>query len=304
MDHTPTQPPAGRQGRPAARSDDAAGIVSEDTAPAEAGAQTRGPHTPNPSPLTTLPAFTPVPRAKDRSNGWKPDVQQAFIEALADTGSVRAACRRVGRSDHGAYQLRRHPEAESFRAAWDAALDLGVRRLEDLAMDRALNGVEVPVYSYGKLVGSRTVYNDRLLMFLLRNRAPERFAEGRAKAMSALDKESLARLKQEWRKQWEREQGALQLQRECETIASINAKIDMLREKEEAAARLREKKRAGKRGRNSDRRDRPVDQMSEEEFEAFLAESHPPEGWGRKPPPEPEPEPRVRIRRLTDDRWR
>ncbi|MCL4673101.1 MAG: hypothetical protein KJZ64_09240 [Sphingomonadaceae bacterium] len=300
MTKAPTQPPAGRQGRPAARSDDAAGIVSEDIAPAEAGAQTKGP-------LTTLPPFTPVPRAKDRSNGWKPAVQQAFIEALADTGSVRAACRRVGRSDHGAYQLRRHPEAAEFRAAWDAALDHGVRRLEDLAMDRALNGVEVPVYSYGKLVGSRTVYNDRLLMFLLRNRAPERFAEGRAKAMSALDKESLARLKQEWRKQWEREQGALQLQRECETIASINAKIDLLREREEAAARLRDEKRAAKRGRNGTGRgnlsDKPVNQMSEEEFEDFLAEMGPPEGYFDHNPPEPEPEPRVRIRRLTDERW-
>ena len=62
-------------------------------------------------PAQTLPAFTPVPRLADRSNGWKPEVQRAFIEALAETGSVKAACRRVGRADHGAYALRRHPEA-------------------------------------------------------------------------------------------------------------------------------------------------------------------------------------------------
>ncbi|HSM53886.1 MAG TPA: hypothetical protein VK839_06885, partial [Erythrobacter sp.] len=147
--------------------------------------------------------FTPVPRAKPRSNGWKPDIQRAFIEALADTGSVKAACRRVGRTEHGAYMLRRHPEAESFRAAWEAALALGIRRIEDVAMDRALNGVEMPVYSYGELVGTRTVYNDRLLMFLLRNRAPERFAEGRASALNAVDPMELARMKKQWRKQWE-----------------------------------------------------------------------------------------------------
>ena len=35
---------------------------------------------------TFLPDFTPVPRLKDRSNGWKPHVQRAFIEALARTG--------------------------------------------------------------------------------------------------------------------------------------------------------------------------------------------------------------------------
>ena len=37
-------------------------------------------------PQTILPHFAPVPREKDRSNGWKPEVQRAFIEALAETG--------------------------------------------------------------------------------------------------------------------------------------------------------------------------------------------------------------------------
>ena len=109
-------------------------------------------------PRTTLPAFAPVPRARDRHNGWKPEVQRAFIEALAETGSVKAAARRVGRAEVGAYLLRRHPEAREFRKAWDAALDIGMRRIEDLAMDRALNGVVEPVYSYGKLVGTRVRY--------------------------------------------------------------------------------------------------------------------------------------------------
>ena len=80
-----------------------------------------------------LPAFAPVPRLKDRSNGWKPEVQRAFIEALADTGSVTSACRAVGRSTHGAYHLRRQPGAEEFAAAWEAALDFGMRRIEDVA---------------------------------------------------------------------------------------------------------------------------------------------------------------------------
>lgn len=181
-----------------------------------------------PQPATTLPDFAPVPRLKDRSNGWKPQVQRAFIEALADTGSVAAACRMVGRSTHGAYHLRRQEGAEEFAAAWEAALDFGMRRIEDVAMDRALNGVEQPVYSYGKLVGTRVVHNDRLLMFMLRNRSPERFAEGRAKGMNALDKMELARLKKQWRKEWEKEWGAQQLERECMTIETINAKIDAM----------------------------------------------------------------------------
>ena len=159
-------------------------------------------HIPDQPPQTILPPFAPVPREKDRANGWKPEVQRAFIEALAETGSVRSAARRVGRAEVGAYLIRRHPDAQEFRAAWDAALDIGMRRIEDVAMDRALHGVEVPVYSYGKLVGSRTVYNDRLVMFMLRNRAPDRFTGGKAKAMNATDKDTLARLKKQWREEW------------------------------------------------------------------------------------------------------
>ena len=178
--------------------------------------------------LGTLPAFTPVPRLKDRSNGWKPHVQRAFIEALADTGSVASACRAVRRSTHGAYNLRRQPGAEEFAAAWEAALDFGMRRIEDVAMDRALNGVEVPVYSYGQLVGTRISYNDRLLMFMLRNRAPERFAEGRAKGMNAVGTMELERKKKEWRKEWEAEQRRVS---PAEVRASIERKVETLRQK-------------------------------------------------------------------------
>ena len=183
---------------------------------------------PDAPPQTILPQFAPVPREKDRANGWKPEVQRAFIEALAETGSVRSACRRVNRADHGAYLLRRHPGAQEFRAAWDAALDIGMRRIEDVAMDRALHGVEVPVYSYGKLVGSRTVYNDRLVMFMLRNRAPDRFTGGKAKAMSATDKETLRKLKIQWREEWERDRVICEDEDEHRAYAEIDDMLDRM----------------------------------------------------------------------------
>ncbi len=192
----------------------------------------------DPRPARTLPAFTPVPRLKERSNGWSPAVQLAFIEALAETGSVNAACRRVRRTTVGAYLLRRHPEAESFRRAWEAALDIGIQRIEDVAMDRALNGVEVPVYSYGKLVGTRTVYNDRLLMFMLRNRSPTRFADGRAKGMNALDRQTLARLKREWRREWEHERAILDHEESESVLHELNARLDAMRLREEELARI------------------------------------------------------------------
>jgi hypothetical protein len=108
----------------------------------------------------------------------------------------------------GAYVLRRHPQATSFRKAWEIALALGVQRLEDVAMERALHGVEVPVYAYGTIVGTRVVYNDALLMFLLRNRAPDRFAADSLNGPDAATQSQLERLKREWRKEWEAEREA------------------------------------------------------------------------------------------------
>lgn len=126
----------------------------------------------------SLPDFTPVPRKCKRHDGWTPARQKGFIEALADTGSVKHAAHAVNMTPEGAYYLRRQPGAEEFAAAWLAALDRGIERLEDIAMERAIHGVEVPVYSYGKIIGTRIVHNDRLLMFMLRNRAADRFAAG------------------------------------------------------------------------------------------------------------------------------
>ena len=87
-----------------------------------------------------LPDFAPVPR-KYRHDGWTPERQRAFIEALADTGSVTRAAGMVNMAQANCYTLRRAPGAEAFRQAWDAALDFGVGRLKDIAFERAIEGV-------------------------------------------------------------------------------------------------------------------------------------------------------------------
>lgn len=116
-----------------------------------------------------LPEFTPVPRRHNRHDGWTPERQRAFIEALADTGSVTRAAAQVNIAQANCYALRRAPGAESFRAAWDAALDYGVLRLKDIAFERAIEGQLVPVFVAGKLMGFRRKRNDALLMFCLRH---------------------------------------------------------------------------------------------------------------------------------------
>lgn len=116
-----------------------------------------------------LPDFTPVPRQKVRHDGWTPERQRAFIEALADTGSVTRAAGMVNMAQRNCYYLRRQPGAEEFRRAWDAALDFGVDRLKDIAFERAIEGELTPYFQNGKLVGFHRKYNNALLMFCIRH---------------------------------------------------------------------------------------------------------------------------------------
>lgn len=41
-----------------------------------------------------VPDFTPVPRKRNRYDGWTPERQRGFIEALAELGSVIAEAQR------------------------------------------------------------------------------------------------------------------------------------------------------------------------------------------------------------------
>jgi hypothetical protein len=65
--------------------------------------------------------FRPV-ELKARHDGWTAARQTRFIEVLAATRSVAAACSAVGMSRTSAYKLRDHPEGRQFRLAWNAAL--------------------------------------------------------------------------------------------------------------------------------------------------------------------------------------
>jgi hypothetical protein len=143
---------------------------------------------PSPRPL---PEFTPVPR-KYRFDGWTNERQRAFIAALAETGSVRSACKRINMSTVGAYDLRRQPEAESFAAAWEAALAHGVQNIADIALERAIEGVPVPIFYKGEQCGEKRWYNDRLIMFILRHYMPDRFGKA-ALAAGTRSPETVAR---------------------------------------------------------------------------------------------------------------
>lgn len=162
---------------PAAASDDASATTPAETAPP-------------PAPLTLAgeqpfvindydPAdyrWVPV-RRRPRIDGWTEEKQRRFIETLADTGLVSAAAKEVGMTPRSAYQLRRAPYAAAFARAWDAARAHAGSVLEDVAFERAIEGVEQNVFNeHGEVVCTKRVPDNRLLMLLLKHLKPERYA--------------------------------------------------------------------------------------------------------------------------------
>jgi len=118
--------------------------------------------TPNPTPAHSkapcrkaprVPPFYPVP-TRGRRDGWTIKRQADFLGMLAETGSVLGACEAVGMSRNSAYKLRARPEAESFAAAWDAALGAPIRKVTVTNLHfLAHHGLVQPMFFRGKYRG-------------------------------------------------------------------------------------------------------------------------------------------------------
>jgi hypothetical protein len=139
--------------------------------------------------MSTLPTFTPVPR-RQRSDGWSPARQAAFIQALEVCGSVAAAAETVGMDEGSAYRLRRHPEAEGFRRAWAVAQARVWQRVEQVALERVIHGELETIERDGQVVMTRRrPCSDRLMIHMLKQQVErlEREAAARTAAQEAAD---------------------------------------------------------------------------------------------------------------------
>ena len=129
-----------------------------------------------PSPDDPLLAFEPYRHKQPRSNSITPDLQREFVAHLAATGIVTSAARHIGKSMEALYKLRHMPGAQGFASAWDRAVQLGVERLEDTALARAIEGSERKIIRGGEVVATERYHNEALVMFFLRNRLADRYA--------------------------------------------------------------------------------------------------------------------------------
>ena len=117
----------------------------------------------------TSPHHNARPNAPDR---WTKPKMADFLRALGATHSVSAAAAAVGMSRQSAYRLRARLKGEPFDIAWEAAFQHGYDALHQAALERALHGIEIPVFHHGELIGTRQHFDERLTCFLLdaRNR--------------------------------------------------------------------------------------------------------------------------------------
>ncbi|WP_086618966.1 hypothetical protein [Erythrobacter tepidarius] len=132
-------------------------------------AQTHSPRSPGATAPVTLPA---TPRA-ERHDGWSRPKQVAFLRALSATHSVAEAARSVGCSRQSAYRLRSRLKGQPFDLAWEVAFHHSYDVLAQAALDRAINGVERPVFYRGEQVGSYRHFDEGLTVALLRSRTLE-----------------------------------------------------------------------------------------------------------------------------------
>lgn len=151
---------------------------------------------PAPPPVAPTPAppAVPAPPAQ-RRDGWTPERQVAFLEALAETHNIAAAAQSVGMTRQSAYKLRVRLRGEPFDLAWDAAFQTRFDTLAEVAMERAINGIEVPHFHKGELVHTSRRFDERLTVALLAQRAaPRRTHSSRHHPASQFGQEDFRKL--------------------------------------------------------------------------------------------------------------
>jgi len=99
-----------------------------------------------------------------------------FIEALAMTGNVSAACLAAGWTHRNTAYLHRK-EDPAFAEVWNDAKQIFCDMLESAASERAM-GWDEPVFNKdGEMVGTKRVYSDKMMELLLKANRPEKFRE-------------------------------------------------------------------------------------------------------------------------------
>lgn len=121
-----------------------------------------------PKPVPTRPvAKVPQPRKVNTLTPLLPDPERKrlFLERLIKVPNMGECARAVGLNSTKLRQWRTDdPEFnEACNEVWQSHVD----RLEQVAMERAIDGWQEPIYYRGVKVGEKTVYSPNLMMKML-----------------------------------------------------------------------------------------------------------------------------------------
>lgn len=118
-----------------------------------------------------------LPQIEGRADGFTAAKRRKFIKALGKAGCIADAARIVGISTTTVKRWR--DKDEEFAALFAAALSEAGSEIGTLAWERAVTGIEEPVWSYGKQVGTRRRRSDSIFRLLLIASDPARFGWAR-----------------------------------------------------------------------------------------------------------------------------
>jgi hypothetical protein len=119
---------------------------------------------------------------RPRHDSFCEERKQLFLVGLRRGDSVLGAAAAIGVASRTAY---RHRERDpDFARAWDLACRMAKVPLELAAFARGVDGIEEPVYRYGKLSHTRRRLSDATLIKLLAADQPEKY--GRAAGLAPL----------------------------------------------------------------------------------------------------------------------
>ncbi|MDB5571074.1 MAG: hypothetical protein JWN21_2157 [Sphingomonas bacterium] len=116
-------------------------------------------------PAGCVEVLPPEKAKRVRRDGWTPRRRQHFLEAVARQATMEVAARGVGMSMTSVRNLRARDPV--FDADCAAALAVVRPTLVEAAYQRAVVGVEEPVFQGGKLVGVKRKYSDSVLKLML-----------------------------------------------------------------------------------------------------------------------------------------
>lgn len=120
------------------------------------------------------PVQSPDPTpARGRHDAFDGARKRLFLDALGKGGCLRDAARRAGVSHQTVYNHQRSDP--TFARQCQLALSMASTDLELHAWERAVHGVEEPVYQRGEQVGTRLRRSDGMLRMLLQAAKPKKY---------------------------------------------------------------------------------------------------------------------------------